>query len=264
MIAGLLLSMMLAGPAMAQGTVQQDARAREWFINGQHLYQEGRYRDALVAFEAAYRMSSRPNVLRSIAYCHENLGEIGRALDVLYRYRGLAEEGKVADIERHIERLERRLEEETVPRPVVVPQPNSNRQSDTKSSPKPTKKEPSRNAQQQREIAPRDPWRVSLGPTIGYGLGGVALVTGGVFAMKAQQARASALDLCSDGARYCPRSAAKHINDDAFYSLMADTSFAVGGLALVGATVWMVVDNRQTSSVQVVPFGRGLGLTGRF
>ena len=53
MITGLLLSMVLSGPAMAQGTGQQDARAREMFITGQHLYQEGRYRDALVAFESS-------------------------------------------------------------------------------------------------------------------------------------------------------------------------------------------------------------------
>ena len=83
MITGLLLSMVLSGPAMAQGAGQQDARAREMFITGQHLYQEGRYRDALVAFESAYRLGGRPNILRSLAYCHENLGETERALDGL-------------------------------------------------------------------------------------------------------------------------------------------------------------------------------------
>ena len=105
---------------------------------------------------------------------------------------------------------------------------------------------------------------MGLGPKIGFGIGAIALGTGGVFAWKAHDARTNARDLCSNGAGYCPRSAAKYINDDAFYSVAADTSFAVGGVALVGATVWMVVSNRNTSAVQLVPYGNGLGLMGRF
>ena len=116
-----------------------------------------------------------------------------------------------------------------------------------------------------REIEPREPWRVGLGPEIGFGLGGLALGTGGFFAWKAYDARTQAQGrLCSTGAGYCPRAAAEYINDDAFYSVAADTSFAVGGVALVGATVWMVIRNRQTSSVRLVPFGNGLGLVGSF
>ena len=262
MIAGLLLSLVLSGPAMAQGSGQQDARAREMFITGQHLYQDGRYRDALVAFESAYRLSGRANILRSLAYCHENLGEIERALDVLYRYRGLAEDNKVSEIERHIQRLENRLDEEAAASPVVPPsiQSTPRRSDPPKTAPPPR----ARQAERPREIAPRDPWRVGLGPKLGFGLGSLALGTGGFFAWKAHDARTNAQELCSNGAGYCPRAAAKYINDDAFYSVAADTSFAIGGVALVGATVWMVVDNRKTSAVRLVPYGNGLGLAGRF
>ena len=266
MITGLLLSMVLSGPAMAQGAGQQDARAREMFITGQHLYQEGRYRDALVAFESAYRLSGRPNILRSLAYCHENLGEIERALDVLYRYRGLAEESKIPEIERHIQRLENRLDEAAAAPPVVVAPTNTGQSRDTppRGSTAPRERADDRRKAAPREIEPREPWRVGLGPKIGFGLGGLALGTGGFFAWKAYDARTQARELCSTGAGYCPRAAAEYINDDAFYSVAADTSFAVGGVALVGATVWMVIHNRQTSSVRLVPFGNGLGLVGSF
>lgn len=255
--------MVLSGPAMAQGTGQQDARAREMFITGQHLYQEGRYRDALVAFESAYRLSGRPNILRSIAYCHENLDEIERALDVLYRYRGLAEEDKVPEIERHIQRLENQLDEAVVVAAPVATRPTepvSRSNPPPRTTPDPRK----RQVEQPRQIEPREPWRLGLGPKIGFGLGGLALGTGGFFAWKAHEARTSAQELCSTGAGYCPRAAAKYINDDAFYSVSADTSFAIGGVALVGATVWMVVDNRKTSALRLVPYGNGLGMVGRF
>ena len=152
MITGLLLSMVLSGPAMAQGAGQQDARAREMFITGQHLYQEGRYRDALVAFESAYRLSGRPNILRSLAYCHENLGEIERALDVLYRYRGLAEESKIPEIERHIQRLENRLDEAAAAPPVVVAPTNTGQSRDT--SPRGSTA-PRKRADDRRKAAPR-------------------------------------------------------------------------------------------------------------
>ena len=248
---------------MAQGAGQQDARAREMFITGQHLYQEGRYRDALVAFESAYRLSGRANILRSIAYCHENLDEIERALDVLYRYRGLAEEDKVAEIERHIQRLENRLDEAAAAAAPIVTRPTE-RPSQRNPPPRTTTKSRERQAEKVRQIEPRDPWRFGLGPKIGFGLGGLALGTGGFFAWKAHEARTSARDLCSTGAGYCPRTAAKHINDDALYSVSADTSFAIGGVALVGATIWMVVDNRKTSALRIVPYGNGLGMVGRF
>ena len=270
MIAGLLLSLVLSGPAVAQSSGQQDARAREMFITGQHLYQEGRYRDALVAFESAYRLSGRANILRSLAYCHENLGEIQRALDVLYRYRELVtDESKIPEIERHIQRLENRLyEASAVPAPVVTQsgQSGARQQSGSSEAGASRGRDNGRRTQGQdtRQIEPQDPWRVGVGPKVGFGLGALAMGTGGFFAWQAQQARTSAADLCSDGAGYCPRSAAKHINDDAFYSAAADTSFAVGGVALVGATIWMVVDNRKTSAVHLVPYGSGLGLMGRF
>ena len=163
MITGLLLSMVLSGPAMAQGAGQQDARAREMFITGQHLYQEGRYRDALVAFESAYRLSGRPNILRSLAYCHENLGEIERALDVLYRYRGLAEESKIPEIERHIQRLENRLDEAAAAPPVVVAPTNTGQSRDT---PPRGSTAPRERADDRRKAAPRRlPWRANAAAT---------------------------------------------------------------------------------------------------
>ena len=246
MIRALLLCLLvMGGKAEAQPTDGGDHRAKEWFINGQVLYQEGRYRDALVAFEAAYRMSSRPNVLRSIAYCYENLGEIGNAIDVLYRYRGLAEEFKVVEIDRHIQRLETRLEKERSPPPPFVDQADT---------PPPA-----------RQIAPRQARRVRKGQIVLYSLAGAGLITGGIFALQASSARQSAAELCStDDAVFCPRAAAEHINDDRLYSTVADASFGFGGAAALGATLWLLIDNSRSTQVSVVPMGQGVGLVGRF
>ena len=250
----LMLWVLLGGSASAQST-NTDTKAKEWFINGQHLYQEGRYRDALVAFEAAFRMSSRPNVLKSIAYCYENLGETGNAIDVLYRYRGLAEEVKIPEIDRHIRRLEARLEEDRAvapPPPPVVKEPVKESKPAYRPAP--------------RQIAPRSGHVWGTGPVVLYSVAGAAAINGAVFAIQANGARQSAAELCSqDDAVYCPRTAAQHINNDWLYSVVADVSFGVAGTVAVGATLWMIMHNRrQTAALTVVPLGNGLGLAGRF
>jgi hypothetical protein len=102
-----------------------------------------------------------------------------------------------------------------------------------------------------------------------YVVGGGALIAGGVFAFKANKSRQSAGALCREnGVVYCPRTAAQHINDDWMYSTLADISFGVGGIAVVGTTLWMLIANGQStghsSALQVVPMGHGLGLAGNF
>ena len=116
-----------------------------------------------------------------------------------------------------------------------------------------------------RQIEPRQKWRVSTGPIVGYGIGGAALITGSIFGAQALSARSEARELCSTGdAGFCPRDAAQALNDDMAYSLFADIGFAVGGAAVLGATVWMIVENKKNTSLQVVPFGNGVGMVGRF
>jgi len=242
-----LLGLMSVQTAIAQVPDSTDVEAKGWFINGQHLYKEGRYRDALVAFEAAYRLSERPNILRSIAYCHENLGELQAALSVLRTYLGLAETQKLPEIRRHIRRIQEQLEPPEPPPVVLKPDP------EPQPDPGP------------RQIEPRKKWTISAGPIVGYGIGGAALITGGIFGMQALSARSEAQELCSTGdAGFCPRDAAQALNDDMAYSLFADISFGVGGAAIVGATVWMIVENNQKTSIQIVPFGNGIGMVGRF
>ncbi len=231
--------------AQAPDKKTKDIEAKGWFVNGQHLYKDGRYRDALVAFEAAYRLSGRANILRSIAYCHENLGELTEALSVLRLYLGLAEEQKIPDIRLHIRRIQEKLEPED-PVPVAAdPQPN----------PKPEPSSPHS----------RKKWKVSTGPAIGYGLGGAALITGGIFGLQALSARSEADELCTTGdAVFCPTKAAQALNDDMAYSLFADISFGIGGAAVIGSTVWMIVENKKSTGVKIVPFGNGIGMMGRF
>ena len=238
------------GPSLAQSADKKttDIEAKGWFIEGQQLYKDGRYRDALVAFERAYKLSSRPNILRSIAYCHENLGQLREALSVLRDYLSMAEQQKIPEIRSHIRRIQERLEPKDPPPVVATP--------DTPKEPTPPP---------ERSIEPRKQWRLSTGPAVGYGIGGAALIAGSIFGAQALSARSEAQSRCSTGdAGFCPTDAADALNRDASYSLFADISFGVGGAAVVGATVWMIVDNNRPSRLQLIPVGNGVVLNGRF
>jgi tetratricopeptide (TPR) repeat protein len=249
-----LLWILCSNIAAANPNAGTDERAREWFVNGQVLYQEGRYRDALVAFEAAYRMSARPTILRSIAYCHEQLGELEQAVDALYRFRGLAPADKWAEIDRRISRLEFQLEQQQEDVVVLQPPP-----------PPPPQRQVEPVQVAERTVYEPPKWRVSAGPLVLYSVSGVGVIVGGIFAVNASRAREQTAALCSEGdAVFCRAEAAPYINQDWLYSLIADTGFGFAGAGLVGGTVWMVLDNSRANSVHVGVSPRGIGLRGNF
>ena len=78
--------------------------------------------------------------------------------------------------------------------PVVVAPTNTGQSRDTppRGSTAPRERADDRRKAAPREIEPREPWRVGLGPKIGFGLGGLALGSGGFFAWKAYDARTQA------------------------------------------------------------------------
>jgi hypothetical protein len=89
------------------GAQPQDA-ARDTFQRGVALYDQGKYREAIVQFENAYRLQPHPSVLFNIARCHENLGELTEAL--AYYQRMLADPAveNRADVEARVREIRER------------------------------------------------------------------------------------------------------------------------------------------------------------
>lgn len=106
----LALVLVSAAPALAADA--PDERAVVFFENGAVLYQEGRYVEAIEAFERSYELSGEPALFFNIANAQERLGEPEKALDALNRYRVFAVPDERKILERRIENLERRVEEQ--------------------------------------------------------------------------------------------------------------------------------------------------------
>jgi tetratricopeptide (TPR) repeat protein len=91
-----MLSAALAGP---HSVLAQDnrARARALFSEGVTAYEEGRFREALSAFEQAYRLAPHPTVRVNMANCFEQLGQYVEALFNYKRYLEETEENTDTD-----------------------------------------------------------------------------------------------------------------------------------------------------------------------
>jgi len=248
----------LAAP-LAHAQSVPDERARDLYESGKEYYQAGKYTEALIAFETAYRLSGRTNLLRSIGYCYEKLDRLQEALETYHQWMGVAESEKMPEIERHIRRIEDLIEKEVaadfaeraaaeqatpVPPPVAPPV--------TAESPPPPPPEP------------KAPWRISTGPAVLYGLGAAAGIAGTVLAVQAGQARTEAGTACStDDAILCRDTASAALHRDGLFSVLADVNFGLTGAAVVGATIWMIVDNRPAPvTVSVAPMG--VSVRGKF
>lgn len=205
--------------SLALAQTPDDQRARELYENGEILYEEGRYEDAIVAFEEAYRLSGRPLLLFNIANAQERLGRWEEALTTLSRYRAYATADERDVLDRRISNLERRIAETKQLAPAPAPEPVATTSSSTTAVEKNT---PS--------------WAQPL-PLAAYSLGAVGFGAGIVLGSMSLAAGAEATTSCAadgGGLLRCPTGAADALDREAGLALGADIGFVVGAAGLAG------------------------------
>jgi tetratricopeptide (TPR) repeat protein len=90
----LLLALWALVPRPAAGaelTGEAKAQARVKFGEGNAAYEQGNFREALTAFEAAYQLAPLPGFLFNVAQCHRQLGDFTQAASAYRRYLALSE-----------------------------------------------------------------------------------------------------------------------------------------------------------------------------
>lgn len=164
-----------SNPAFAQSNAG-DKRAFQLFQEGDELYKQGNFAEAAEKFRAAYALDPNPTLLYNLARSYENLGELDQAADTYREY--LQRQPDATDrgaIERRIETLEQQLEEKRALERAA------------KQKPEPTAP-PAERAPEPEQTGPGAlPWVV-------VGVGGAALIAGGVLRLMAEQKHASAED----------------------------------------------------------------------
>jgi len=247
----------------AYGQEPEQARAKALYANGKMLFDEGRFNEAIKAWQEAHNLTKRPLLLYNIALAHEALGQFSEAIEVLFQYRiyapkeeqpsllekieeweakakkiaesRAAEERAAADKKANQEREEALLKQEPTPVPSVVRAPKR----------------------------PRGAAAVLWGSTAVLAGGGVA------FALLSNKHGKAADEHCdaTEGVKVCTEDAAQAFNRQRNFAILADTSW---GLSIVGGgfALWFTlgkskVSGRQKSAAMVVEPTR-IGIQGRF
>jgi hypothetical protein len=107
LLAGAALALLLAGPA---GAADDVAEARAHFEQGSKLYRAGKYRDAIVEFDTAYRIKPHGAIRYNVAQCREKLEQWPEALQSYQDYlREVPDARDRAAVRAAMGRIERRL-----------------------------------------------------------------------------------------------------------------------------------------------------------
>ena len=106
------------GSPAAESTAQAKAQFRE----GSALYRQGRYREAIAAFETAYRLRPHGVIHFNLAQCHERLGELTAAIASYREYlRALPQAEDRALVQAAVARLESAATATAAPAPLPGP-----------------------------------------------------------------------------------------------------------------------------------------------
>ncbi len=127
----LAVALVVAAPAKSKPPAPPTAdvattKAKDAFLTGQRFYKEARYADAIAKFEEAYALKPSPVLFYNIGRCHEQLGDVPKALRSYRDYLRMAPDAKDKDtVNDAIANLERRLKEKGLQQLLVFADPPS-------------------------------------------------------------------------------------------------------------------------------------------
>ncbi len=213
---------LLAVAAPARGQSGADELGRRHFESGVAYLQESDYENALRAFEKAYELSGRAEILLNVATVHERLGQLREAVDSLNQYLKAAPEGEHAEtVKIRIANLEKRIAEQDSaikePRPPLPPPPRP------ESRPE---------APAEAPAARPPPARDRTLPYVALGLGGLAAGGAALTGILAKGEYDDAKDNCS------PRCTDEDVSSGKSLALV---STVLTGVAIVGVSVGAVL-----------------------
>lgn len=277
-ILGLLL-LPGAHEAHAQGKPDKPAaesHAKELFAKGDAAYAEGRYEEALAAFQEAYVLSGRPQLLFNVSNALERLGRYADAVDALEKYLA---SGKAKDrdvVQKRLANLKKRVEEQKKEQDRVAKEDEERKAKEAEERKKAEADAAARApALPPATPAPREGPSRAL-PIVLLGTGAAALAAGGVFGILTLSARSDASKGCTKAAAgsLCTGDVRSALDREKAFGLVTDIALA-SGIVLAGVGIYLLVSSGgdeakvkalTSSPVRVVgrPGGGGLEVVGAF
>jgi len=251
-----------ADPAGQQRAVEQqammamDEEARQHFQLGRTFYDSGRFQQAVEEFEAAYKLSGRPQLLYNVYVAQRDVGELQKAVDALRAYLDQVPDAPDrVNLKARLSSLEaqakRQSEQEELARQAAA-------KPDAPATPT-----------SRTEVKP------SVVPWIVTGAGG-ALLVGSVITGVLAKGKADDLDKVCGGTS-CPSSEQSNIDSTRTLAITTDVLWTVGAATVItGVVLWLtgaLDEERQvpialnfepTFAASSTPTGATTTLRGRF
>ena len=253
LIARLVICLLLgcASAAVAQDPDAEQAKAL--YSNGKMLFDEGRYEDALFAWQKAYELSERPLLLYNIALAQEALGDLKAAIDGFYKYRVFAPKDEQEALQAKIEELKQKIADlPPEPEPELQPEPTPVASAPVEST----------------VVVPKKPNRVGA-----YALWGgtaVTLSTGVIFGLQASSQNRALKNQCNLSSQSGRTLCMSEVEDDykrlQTTAALADISWALTA-ALGGTALYLTIKKPRSqgatqAGLEVTP--NQLSIRGRF
>jgi tetratricopeptide (TPR) repeat protein len=256
----------LGSPVVSAQEVDVE-QAKQLYSNGKMLFDEGRYAEALLAWQIAYEQSEQPLLLFNMALAQEELGQIQAAIDTLYRYRIFAPKDEQASLVNKIADLTTKLEAS-----MSVEEPVSEPESESVEEPAP---ETTANPQLLPDtaapaVATQATKVPGLKPSTAWSVSGVAGVSGLTFGLLSLVKGNAAWNYCesTDNDRtLCTAQGETQTWRQGQFALAADISWGVSTLSAATAIWAMRNQNKGDTSSQTLSLWMGpaqVGLGGQF
>jgi len=235
----------------------KDTRARELWTRGNHLFEEGKYEEALAAFEESYGLSKRPGTLVALANTYELLGRLDAAITTLRQYQPDAPPDEVEVIRKRISSLERRARRQGADSGATVPKPDPTPDSTSGQTPDQT---PDPTLGQVSESRPTAPRQRPLGAWIVTGAGGAVVAVGLGLGLAASATRGDIDARCGSyqGQTFCPIDVEPLIDRQRRLALGADIAVGVGLATAAAGVVWLLLGNDAAETQPAISIAPGL------
>jgi len=263
-----------SGEALAQVKTEKaaaDQRARELFLKADAAYAEGRYEEALGAFQEAYDLSGRPQLLFNISNSLERLGRYQEAVDALEKYLS---SGKAKDrdvVQKRLTNLKKRVEEQKKEQEKLAKEEEEKRQREE--AERKRKQAAQGDGVGRPREQPLEPAPTRSAPVVPWLLlaGGTAVfATGVVFGVMTLGARSEADERCkgTPAGRLCDAEARSALDREQTFGLIADIGM-VSGVLLAGIGTYLLVTDKPDEpymkvGVRAHPGGGGIQVGGAF
>ncbi|MBX3192384.1 MAG: tetratricopeptide repeat protein, partial [Labilithrix sp.] len=239
MVLGLLAAPPEAAAQPKPDKAAQDAHAKELFAKGDAAYAEGRYEEALAAFQEAYTLSGRPQLLFNVSNALERLGRYAEATDALEKYLA---SGKARDrdvVQKRLANLKKRVEEQKKEQEQKAKEEEEKR-GEEREKRKGEEGQPA--AVQPVVVVPPPEKSTSVLPIVLVGAGGALIATGVVFGILTLSARSDASAGCADGAagNLCNGDARSALDREKTFGLVTDITLA-SGIVATGVGIYLLL-----------------------